>query len=268
MPDYTYSNIDEDRFWIQVIGEDAEILYTRLIPDRPEAHKAKELMNRFDILYNRADKNITGGELSQLNRDAYVATQEMRTLIITILNKQVLEGLFINLKPIFINNLISITEEFLYLLGSFINNKVPAYNPIDLDIFWLPIFYTESRLITDSLGDFPVDFRERCNNLTFHINLFYQTAVNLKSMFQRLGTHTFPIAVEYRDGIRTTLLMFAELIVDLMGQVRQKRLPGTLTMIDLDCVYRKLCYYNRQISAVDNKPMPACDPGGPRSNIM
>jgi hypothetical protein len=268
MPDYIYSNIEENRFWIQVMSEDAEILYTRLIPDRPEAQEAKGFISRFDSLYSRSDKKITAEPLLRLNKDVYTATQEFRTLVLMVLRKQVLEGLFINLKPIFINNMISLTEEFLYLLSSFINNKTPVYSPIEFDIFWLPIFYTEARLITDSLGDFPVDYRERSSNLTYRINLFYQTAVNLKSMYRRLGTHNFPIAIEYRDGVRATLLIFAELIVDLVNQVKQKRLPGTLMLVDLDCVYRKLCYYNRQLSSVDNKPMPACDPGSPRLSIV
>lgn len=268
MPEFRYSDYDENRFWIQVMGENAEILYNRLIPERTEAPRAKEFIRIFENLYNRIDKNMPAENLAQINRDAYAATRELRDLITGVLRSQVLNGIFINLKPMYINNLISLADQYLYLLESLLNNRIPVYNPIEMDIFWLPIFYTETRLLTDALGDYPVELRERSQNLTYRINLFFQTAISLWTMYTRLGRSDFPIALEYRDGIRQLLLLFAELVVDVIGEERQKRLPGTLTLVDLDCMYRKVCYYTRQISGVDNKPMPACDPGSPRLSLV
>ena len=265
---YTYSNIDENRFWIQVMGENAEMLYNRLTPQSQKADPAKELSNRFENLYRRANQNTTTEQLYQLNKDVHTAAQELRALILSILKEQVLEGAFINLKPSYINNMISLADAFLNLLVFFMNNKTPVYNQIELDLFWLPVFYTDARLIYDSLGDFPVDFRSRSENLTYRIILLYQTAVSFRTMFQRVGRNDFPIALEYRDAIRAILSMFAELIVDIMNQVRKQRLPGTVALVDLDCMYRKVCYYTRQISAIDNKPMPACDPGTPRLSMV
>lgn len=268
MPAYTYSNTDENRFWLQVMAESALMIRNRLIPNGTNMKQtADALAARFDALYDRADKRPSGAELEQLNRGTFKAVQELRSFIILVLREQLTKGLYVYFKPVFLNNLISLCDKYLYILGSYIDKREPDYNPIINDIFWLPIFYTESRLLSDGLGEFQIKLRQRADDFTLRFIMLFQTAVGLQGMY-RIGDIDFPIAVQYRRDIRAELNAFAEYVVELIGLVRQNMLPGTLSLLDLDCIYRKLCYYTLQLSTVAKLPKPACDPGSPRLNTI
>lgn len=266
MATYTYSNVDENRFWLRVLAENAMMIRNRLIPDGTEIEAANSMAARFDALYARADRRPAGAELDQLNREAYQAARDFRSYILNILREQLTKGLYIYFKPVFINNMVSLCDEYLYILGAYVNKREPAYDPIIQDIFWLPIFYTESRLLSDGLGEFQVKLRQKADDFTVRFTMLFQTAVGMQGMY-RIGDINFPIAVQYRRDIRDDLNQFAEYVVELMGLVRHNMLPGTLSLIDLECLYRKLCYYTMQISDLAKLPKPACDPGAQKQSF-
>lgn len=252
---YTYSNTDENRFWLLVMKENAQILFNRIMPG-DEAQQANKFTIKFQDLYNKINQT----ELSRLNKDAFILTNEFRNFIITILYKQLVEGLFVGLKPNFVNDYISLTEKYLYLLGTFLNNEEPKYDALEQDIFWLPIFLSESRLISDSLGDFQLFLRERADRFTTEFNLFYNRSTIIKEERNRIGVE-FPAEAGFRNSVRLNLNSFAEFVVELLMSVKGKMLPGTLTLIELTCIYRKLCYYTKQVAIIAKQPIPACDAG-------
>ena len=261
---YTYSDTEENRFWLQVMAEVALMIRNRLVPDGTKIiQKANEMAAKFEALYERAYKRPSGDELDRLNKEAYTAVQENRSFILFVLSEQVTKGLFVYFKPIFLNNLVSLCDKYLYILGSYTEKREPTFIPILQDIFWLPIFYTETRLISDGLGEFQIKLREQADDLTLSFTMLFQTALGLQGM-SRIGEIEFPISIQYRRDIREKLNEFAEYVVELIGLVRQNMLPGTLSLLDLDFIYRKLCYYTVQLSDTAQLPKPACDPGGPR----
>jgi hypothetical protein len=96
----TYSNADENQFWLQIMGDNARLLLTALNPD--EVKIAKQLhgfIDQFDNLLTQAEKNMPPEQMAKFNQEAYSATQNIREYFLYILKMQVARGFFILLKP-------------------------------------------------------------------------------------------------------------------------------------------------------------------------
>ena len=66
------------------------------------------------------------------------------------------------------------------------------------------------------------------------------TALELQGFF-RIGTIDFPMANEHRRQVMTTLQNYSNYIKDLTVLIQQNRIPGTLTTLYVDRVYRMVC---------------------------
>jgi hypothetical protein len=261
MAQFNYSNSFENKFWLQIMGDNAIIVRDHLISPGAEKKKADQFFSVFEDLLVRARQDQGTGSLTQLNRDALTATQEFRSLLLEILKRQVTQGVTVLLNIEFLNIMVSMTNIYLFLLKAFISNNEPEFVPINQDIFWLPVFYNESRYIADNVGSH--DERQKADTFSNSFSRNYLFALELQEIYQ-IGTTEFPISNQYRVNILAILNSFAFFIVDLIRLARKNRLLGTLTILDLDHVYRKLCYYTTQLSIIQNVPKPACDPTSPR----
>jgi hypothetical protein len=259
MAQYVYSNSYENRFWLQIMGDNALIIRDRLIDAGPEKQQAKQFFSTFEELLTLARQNQSPEQILQLNRDASKTTQDFRSLLLAILKRQVTQQVTVFLKLDFITIMVSMTNIYLFLLNTFLNNKQPKFVPINQDIFWLPVLHVESVFITENVGRLEEDLRQKAISYMNTFASFSEFAFTLQQIYQ-IGTTDFPISNHYRANILETLNSFAVFTVDLIGLARQKKLGGTLTVLDLDHIYRKLCYYTTQLSIIQNVPKPVCDP--------
>lgn len=170
MANITYSNIDENRFWLQIMGDNARIILFAVPPVEARTRQSTALIRRFDELNTKARQNLTSQEQSQLNQDALSTAWDMRNLVLDILKKQMTQNYTILLKPEMFNNMLSLADQYIYLLNSFIQNRQPSFNPIDQDIFWLPIFITQARYISENVGFFEEQLRQRAESLANSFN--------------------------------------------------------------------------------------------------
>lgn len=262
MAEYVYTNIEENRFWLKLLSVKAQIIYNSLPPDKPEVRNADIFHRRFEALYLRAKEEVAGKELTSLNWDARQTTIEFRNLVLGILRKQLLADFYLNIKPSFVNHIVSMTDEYLYLLGYYVQNKRPTYNPIVQDIFWLPAFEVDARLFRDNVEFFDTKITDRAAYFEKRLGSLFSFAITLQG-FMRTELEEFPVLQQYRKNLRNTLNEFAEFVVDLLSLAHKNMLPGTLMLLELECAYRILCYYTTQLAALDESPKPPCDPGGP-----
>ncbi len=264
---YVYSNEKENRFWLQIIGDNTIIVGNKLPSVSPDVEKAIQFSNRIDALLIRARKNLPAEELAELNKEAFALVQQIRNYILTLLREQLTKGTVTFLAPVYLNNMVSYTDEYLYLLSAFINNEKPKFIPIGADFFWLPILYSDAKYIHDNAGIFRLEIRQKSETLASNLSDLYQLATVIRGEY-RIGTTDFPAGEEYRKNIRDIVESFAVFTVDLIGLIRVNRLPGTLTLLDLDSLYRRLCYYMTQLNVTANVPNPVCDSESPRLSTV
>lgn len=263
MAEYIYSNEKENRFWLQIIGDNTIIISNKLPSKIPEVQQAKLLSDRLDALITRAHQNLPADELAKLNKDAFVTVQQVRAFILALLRDQLTKGRVTFIIPVYLNNLVSYIDKYLALLNAFISNKKLELIPIEQDMFWLPILYTDAWFIHDNTGIFLREIRQKAEHLSSILSDLYEFGTMHKGL-HRIGTSDFPAEDEYRKNVRDQVESFAILTVELIGLVRINKLPGTLTLLDLDTLYRRLCYYMTQLNVAANHSKPACDPESPR----
>lgn len=258
MAGYTYSNRDENRFWLEIMGDNALILHSRMAPGKREADEALYFFNVFEQLERRAAENPEGADLNELDRDAYNDVLRFRTFLLGILKSVVTQNFFVLIKPVYISNMATLAEEYLYLLGRFIEGKAPAHAPIVQDIFWLPILSSEARYIADNVGLYQRDLKRRAEDFSADLSYFFQYAVELQGI-QRIGDQEFQILKQYRQDLFKKLVELMQFVQEVIGIYQQNGLPGTVSLLELDSFYRKLCYYTNQIAVAADLTKPACN---------
>jgi hypothetical protein len=265
--EYIYSNEKENRFWLQIIGDNTIIISNKLPSNDPDAERAGQFANRLDALLARARQDLPAVELDKLNREASAEVMRIRGFILGMIREQLTKGKVTYIIPLYLNNIVSYIDKYLYLLSAFIQNKNPEYIPIEQDLYWLPILYTDAWFLHDNSGIFLKEIRQKAMALSGNLSELYEYATLQKGL-NRIGTTEFPMREEYRKNVRDTVESFAVLAVDLIGLVRIYKLPGTLTLLDLDSLYRRLCYYMTQLNITANVPHPACEPDSPRLSTV
>lgn len=265
MAHITYSNTDENRFWLQIIGDYARLVIRAFSPDETgDIQQARAFIDQFDSLLVRARQNLTADQLAALNKEAFTATLNIQKFFLRLLGMQVKDGHPFFLTPSVMDNAITFTAQYLYLLNSFINNKQPdALNAIQLDTFWLPVFIQIAKIISDSLGIYQVKPRQKLDHFASLLTGFFLSSVELQGI-TRIGTSDFPIIHQYKKDLNITLTDFSRDLESLIALKQQNRIPGVLSGLYLDRSYRLICYYLRQQAVLADSEQPGCDPARPR----
>ncbi|MEI6101123.1 MAG: DUF2935 domain-containing protein [Eubacteriales bacterium] len=256
---YTYSNAEENRFWLKILSLKSQVLYNSISPDKAEGPELKNFIRRFEELYKQAEPDTEKNELMAVNRSAYTATGEFRLLVLSLLRKQLTQNFYLSVKPSFVNHIVSMTEEYLYLLGYYLQGKQPRYDPLIQDIFWLPAFHVDARLFADNVEFFDTKVRYKSEDFDRRFLDFFDYAITLQG-FLRTGLEEFPILSQYRHELRSLLDEFAVFTVDLLKLARANMLPGTITLVELEINYRILCYHSAQLAVLEGENKPACNP--------
>ena len=264
----TYSNIDENRFWLQIMGDNALLLLEAIhTDDTASIQQARNSFQQFENLLNRAKQNLTTEQLSKLNQDAYSAAQDARSFYLKLLKMQLTESYFIFFKQAILNNMVTLAEHYMYLLSTFARNQQPSFDPKVQDIFWLPIFITQSKHISDTVGFYEVNLRDRAERYATIFQNYLLFAMELQGLL-RIETANFPIAYTYRKRLENTLRDYAGFLVELILTVQQNGMPGTLSVLYLDRSYRLLCYYLTKLTTLADTDKPACYPDSPRLSTV
>lgn len=267
MAAYSYTNQEENRFWLQIMGDCALIINSNILPGKLESDEAIGFYNKFERLLHRAEENPAGEVLTKLNRDAYGDTMQFRSYILGILKKILTEGFVVHMKPLYINNMATMSEEYMYLLGQFIAGREPHLEAIVQDIFWLPMMSGEARYIEDNVGIFQRDIKQEAHELAADFSYYFMFAVELQGML-RVGISDFQIVKQYRRDLLSKLTAFLHLADKLIVLYQQNGLPGTVSLLHLDSMQRRLCYYTTHLAAAANAPKPACNPFKTRLSTM
>ena len=256
----TYSNTDLNRFWLQILGDNALIIFNALSPEgTEEVRSAKALADRFDALVLRANQKPTAEQTTQINRDALQAAQDLRQFLLRILNLMLTSKFHIDLKPGTINYFVNEIEKYLSLLNAFTQNKRPTFDPLLEEIFWLPIFSLQNRYIADKIGYFQLENREKAQHLATVFNQYWAFSIELLGL-SRIGTYDFPITREHHIAVIDLLNRYYKYLKNIVALQEEESQPGSMSLLYLDRSRRMLCLFLKQMAVFTNTTVPDCDP--------
>ncbi len=256
----TYSNEDLNRFWLQIMGDNAIIIFNALSPqESDDAPKVKALADRFDALALRANQNPTPEQTAGINREAYGAVQDFRKFLLQIMKTLLTSRYYIYLKPGIIINFVGEAQRYLDLLDVFMQNKKPEYNPLLEEIYWLPLFSIQNRYIADNLGYYQEHNINFARNLASYINKYAAYSVELKGL-SRIGTENFPMAREHHIAVFDYLNTYFKFLNNIVFLQQQKKIPSSMSLLYLDRSRRMLCHFLKQMAVFLDSEAPDCDP--------
>lgn len=255
-----YSNADTNRFWLQILGDNALIIHNALSPnDTENARRARAFTDLFDALALRANQDLDANQTALINKDAYQAAQDLRRFFLQILRKSLTEEFHLDLKPVLINGFVTETEIYLDHLNAFMHNRQPTFNMIDEEIFWLLAFTFHSRYIADNVGYYQREYREKAREYSSTIYEFWSASVELKEL-SRIGTEDFPMAREHHMAVVNVLNEYYELLTSLVALQQRQELPGSMSLLYMDRSRRMVCHFLKQVSVFLGTQAPDCDP--------
>ena len=268
MAEVTYSNEDINRFWLKDMGDMALILLNAVSPANTEdVRRARALADRFDALAVRADQDSTPDQTTQINRDAVPATLDLQKFILDIMKKYVTSNYYLDLKPQVLTNFLKSTDKYLGLLNTFIQNKAPLFDTASEEVFWLPIFLQQSYYISNNVGYFQKEYRERAQEFSDIFNDEVSFSQELQGLY-RIGKRDFPVAIQHHEAVINTLRDYYEFLTSLTGQAEERRIPGPMSLLYLDRARRMACYFLRQMAVfLDEQPLD-CDPYAQRISSL
>jgi hypothetical protein len=258
----SFTNIEENRFWLQVFGDKTSILAHRFAPEyKMEIEHLKQYSEKFYDLAKQAREDPSEDQKNQLNIDALQATGDLKQFITVILRKQLISNLYISILPADINTIINLCKMYLYILNEFVRNSKPNFDPTHFLGFWLPIVTPQAVFIENNVGLYFSEYKDKVHNYS---SIFMNDEKRIQeniSIIQN-GITDFPLIHEVISSINEHLYSFETFIVDTIILVEQKKLPSSITPIYLDHLYRVVCYVATQLSLMQGIKRPACDPGG------
>ena len=256
----TYSNTDLNRFWLQILGDNALITLNSLSPQETEdARQARALVDRFDALALRANQDPTAEQTAQINREAFGATQDLRKYFLLTARNFLTKNFYLDIQPAILNNFVNATEKYLDLLNAFMQGKQPEFDPILEEIFWLPIFTQQSNYIADNVGYFQKENRENALNLADIFFEYWSFSVVLHGL-SRIGKDDFPVATEHHRAVVTALNDYYEFLTSLVALQQQQGIPGSMSLLYMDRSRRMACFFLRQAARFSDTQAPECDP--------
>jgi hypothetical protein len=255
----------EHRFWLQVLGDHARMLFKALGPNETnEIRQAQCFIKLFDdLLVQARKKDMPPYELSQLNTTAYNAAQQIRSFKLHLIKRQLIASIVIEFPPSFINHMVNEVEEYLFILGNIMQNRLPVVNPIHHHLVWLLDGSGHAYGIAGALDMVEKKYMEKSQEFAQIFDELYLKAVELCG-YMRTNLTQFPSLSQLNKEVDKKMEAFKTFLKELEKLVDENKILGTLYPLILDHMYREECYYITKLSFVSEVETPDCDPTAPR----
>lgn len=254
----------DSRFWLQLLGDHARLVFRSLSPDETqEASEAQGFIARLDGLLEEARKSGGKEALKSLSGRAEKAAQDFRKYILHLLKRQITGDLSIDLNPATLSMIVNSAEIYLDILRAYLAGRQPSFNALILYSFWLQNIYIDSLNIQNDIGILYFEERQKAGEFADLFLKLYNTASIIDGL-HRTGLNDFPAQDKFNDQVQGTMIAYAEYLVDLINLIAGHQYIGGLSLLFVDSTYRQLCYFMTKLSEVSTVKAPVCDPSSPR----
>jgi hypothetical protein len=258
----------EHRFWLQILGDHSRFIFLTLAPTESEfILTAQEFIILFDQLLELARRQLSGTELTDLNRKAYEAAYRLREFKIELLAMTLNSDLKSHLSSTFFNDMLNELEEYLFILNSLINGQNPLLHPLHYHMLWLNDAIGHSGAVSGALDLVEKDLIDKAYAYSLQFQDLYLKALTFNG-YLRSQTANFPSLDRLNEQVNITMIAFTEFLDHLRDQRMDGKILGNLMPLMADHMSREECYYLWKLSlSTKNVRKPECDPGRPRLEL-
>lgn len=263
---YDQAALFEHRFWLQVLGDHARFLFNTLSPaETEEVGVAHCFIRVFDQLLETACRDLSHGEILNLNHQACFQASEIRGFKLNILRKQLESDISINLPPTFLNHMVNEVDEYLRILQFLIAEAPPpACHPLHYHLLWLPDAAGHASTIASMADPVEKPIIARSDAFSQQFEAFYMKATELAG-YLRTNLDRFPALARFNQEVDLEIRLFSRFLEEIKELELDASLLGTLAPLMPDHMAREECYYLLKLAAVSEVETPDCDPTKPRT---
>ena len=153
------SQRDENRFWLQVMGDKARIMQKETYPaETGSIKRAGEFIEKFDSLLARA----TGSDDQvEVNRDAYGVVQDFRRFVLETIRTQISQKSVIGILPDYLDVYVNECEIYLSQLYAVMNGMEFKVTALDVVVTWALNAYMGAIHLEDNISSVFVTTKTR-----------------------------------------------------------------------------------------------------------
>ncbi|HET7578256.1 MAG TPA: DUF2935 domain-containing protein [Bacillales bacterium] len=256
----------EHSFWLQVLGDHARFLYYAFpANERAFWQQAQTFIQYFDqLLQNVRTFGTDASKLREITQAASQQASDLRQFKLTILRRQLVGSLKIDLTPTFVNHMVNELDEYLRILGYLQKQQVPPpAHPVHYHLLWLLDASGHSGVIEASLDLTESQLKQKSHKFTSVFQDFYLKAVEMAG-YLRANIDRFPALSRFNHEAKLEILVFQKFLKELEEMELQNTDLSTFSPLMADHMYREECYYLLKLAEVTDLSPPDCNPAEPR----
>ncbi|WP_100398954.1 DUF2935 domain-containing protein [Bacillus sp. FJAT-44742] len=256
----------EHQFWLQVLGDHARFIRDTLSPEEEEKVKqAREFVSLFDAMLERSREALLDDELITLSREAFEASQKIRTFKLAIIKEHLVGQITIKLTPTFLNHMVNEVEEYIRILGYLIQGeKAPPAHALHHHLVWLLDAAGHADGITGSLDMVEKKLKRSSQSFTKTFEEFYIKAVEMTG-YLRANVTQFPALSRFNHQVELEITLFKAFLNEIEELGLTDEMLSTLSPLMADHMAREECYYLMKLAESSNISAPECNPASPRT---
>ena len=117
----------EHQFWLQILGDHGRFIFGALSPDEKEKiEMANNFIQIFDELLEQSRIELNEEQIYELTKMAFAYTEELRNFKLELIRAHLVGNIKIDLPPAFINHMVNEIEEYMRILRSLLEKKIPG----------------------------------------------------------------------------------------------------------------------------------------------
>jgi hypothetical protein len=265
MADFQQAALFEHRFWLQILGDHARMIFNALSPkETVEIERAAYFIDVFDRLLVKARQPLHEAQLRELAEQAQTYAQQIRIFKLHLLSRHLVGEIGISFTPTFLNHMTNELDIYLCILDYLLANQIPpALNAVEYHLPWLLDASGHAAAISGSLDMVEEMLQKKSQKFKNDFHAFYIKAVEMAG-YIRTGLYQFPALTRFNLQVETTMQMFMCFLQELLELELSDQVLGSLYPLIPDHMLREECYYLIKLGQVSEIVPPVCDPTKPR----
>ena len=255
----------ELHFWLQILGDHSRFIHDSLAPSEIKSIEfASGFIKKFDQLLLTSKQLLDETQLRSLLHNAKIASDEIRTFKLRLLQEQLVGNIKISLPPSFINHMVNEVDEAIRLFSSLAKGQIaPAVHPLHHDLLWLLDAAGHAGAIDANLDLVEKPLHNESRKFTKEWQDFYLKAVELAG-YLRTNIMKFPALEKFHNDVYLEMKIFQAFLHELEEMELTKEVLGTFSALMADHMSREESYYLMKLAETAGTPPPESNPAKPR----
>lgn len=245
---------EEHAFWLEVLEDHAHFIHDFLSPSEVQyVNIAKQYIQLFRGLLNKlsnypATESASSTQMITLAREIYPIANGYFHFEGQLQRLRIENKVNLNLTPTYLNGTLGENQEYLRMLGYFVNGQIPPILPlVDLMDLWLEDQSGHAALLARAVDGVEVALVTQTREYMQIFQLFIVKNEAIKG-YLRFTPEGFPIQLQFARDVVLAVIGFTSLVEKMVQLFKGDEVLNQSTLRFLEHHFPEACYFLRKLS--------------------